>query len=86
MGFLRQEHWSGLHFLLQGIFLTEGSNLGLLHWQAGSLLTEPLGRALSLCYPLHRTLLPLENSYQYNSSDNSSSRMLHLSVNVQLLV
>ena len=82
MGFLRQEHWSGLHFLLQGIFLTEGSNLGLLHWQAGSLLTEPPRRDLSLCYPLHRTLLPLENSYQYESSDNSSSRMLHLSVNV----
>ena len=25
MGFLRQEYWSGLHFLLQGIFLTQGS-------------------------------------------------------------
>ena len=25
------------HFLLQGIFLTQGSNLGLLHWQADSL-------------------------------------------------
>ena len=28
MGFSRQEH---CHFLLQGIFLTQGSNLGLLH-------------------------------------------------------
>ena len=27
----------GCHFLLQGIFLTQGSNLHLLHWQAGSL-------------------------------------------------
>ena len=30
----------GCHFLLQGIFLTQGSNLSLLHllhWQAGSL-------------------------------------------------
>ena len=27
----------GNHFLLQGIFLTQGSNLCLLHWQAGSL-------------------------------------------------
>ena len=26
------------HFLLQGIFSTQGSNLHLLHWQAGSLL------------------------------------------------
>ena len=40
MGFLRQEYWSGCHFLLQGIFLTQGSNPGLLHllhWQANSL-------------------------------------------------
>ena len=27
----------GCHFLLQGIFLTQGSNLHLLHWQADSL-------------------------------------------------
>ena len=35
MGFSRQEYWSGLpfHFLLQGIFLTQGSNLHILHWQ-----------------------------------------------------
>ena len=31
MGFSRQEDWSGLPFLLQGIFPTQGSNLGLLH-------------------------------------------------------
>ena len=31
MGFSRQEYWSGLHFLLQGIFLTQGLNPGLLH-------------------------------------------------------
>ena len=29
MGFSRQEYWSGLHFLLQRIFSTQGSNLGL---------------------------------------------------------
>ena len=29
--FSRQEYWSGCHFLLQGIFLTQGSNPGLLH-------------------------------------------------------
>ena len=27
----RPEHWSGCHFLLQGIFLTQGSNPGLPH-------------------------------------------------------
>ena len=31
MGFSRQEYWSGCHSLLQGIFLTQGSNPGLLH-------------------------------------------------------
>ena len=31
MGFSRQEYWSVLPYLLQGIFLTQGSNLWLLH-------------------------------------------------------
>ena len=31
LGFSRQENWSGCHSLLQGIFLTQGSNPGLLH-------------------------------------------------------
>ena len=30
LGFSRQEYWNGLHFLLQGIFLTQGSNPHLL--------------------------------------------------------
>ena len=34
----------GSHSFLQGIFPTEGSNLCLLHWQAGSLLSEPPGK------------------------------------------
>ena len=42
-GFPRQEYWSGLPFLLQGIFLTQGSNLHLLHWQADSLPLSHLG-------------------------------------------
>ena len=31
MGFSRQEYWVGCYFLLQGIFPTHGSNLGLPH-------------------------------------------------------
>ena len=31
MGFSRQEYWSGLHALLQGIFPTQGLNPGLPH-------------------------------------------------------
>ena len=39
----------GCHFLLQGIFLTQGSNLCLLcllHWQADSLPLGPLGNQI----------------------------------------
>ena len=46
IGFSRQEYWSGCHALLQGIFLTQGSNLSLfciLHWQVGSLPLAPPG-------------------------------------------
>ena len=46
MGFSRQEHWSGLPFLFQGIFLTKGSNPSLLHWQVGSLPLAYLGSPL----------------------------------------
>ena len=42
----------GCHTLLQGFFLTQGSNLHLLfllHWQAGSLPLAPPGKPLELC-------------------------------------
>ena len=42
--FSRQDYWSGLQALLQGIFPTKGSNpslLSLRHWQSGSLLLVP---------------------------------------------
>ena len=38
----------GCHALLQGIFLTLGSNSHLLHWQADSLLSEPPGKPLQV--------------------------------------
>ena len=50
MGFSRQEYWSGLPCLFQGIFPTQGSNsclLHLLHRQMGSLLLVPPGKPLS---------------------------------------
>ena len=37
----------GGHFLCQGIFLTQGSNLCLLHQQADSLLLEPTSKPLT---------------------------------------
>ena len=33
----------GCHFLLQGIFLTQGLNLPLLHWQVDFFTPEPAG-------------------------------------------
>ena len=33
----------GCHFLLLGIFLTQGSNLHILHWQANFFLLSPQG-------------------------------------------
>ena len=39
----------GCHFLLEGIFPTQGSNLRLLHWQAYSLLLSHLGSRIK-CY------------------------------------
>ena len=44
-GSSRQEDWSGCHFLLQGIFLTQGLYLNLLSWQADSLATGAIGEA-----------------------------------------
>ena len=49
----------GCHAHLQGIFLTQGSNLGLLHWQADSLPSEPpcccaaAAKLLQSCPTLH---------------------------------
>ena len=42
-GFSWQEYWSGLPFLPQGIFPTQGSNQCLLHLEADSLPLTPLG-------------------------------------------
>ena len=44
LGFPGKNIGVGCPFLLQGIFPIQGSKLGLLHWQAGSLLSEPPGK------------------------------------------
>ena len=47
MGFSRQEYWSGCHFLLQGILLTQESNPGLLHCRQ---IIYPLSYAVTETY------------------------------------
>ena len=42
--FLGKNTAMGCHFLLQGIFLTQGSNPHLLHWQVDYFTTEPPGK------------------------------------------
>ena len=45
MGFPRQQYWNGLPFPPQGgIFLTQRSNLHLLHWKVDSLPLSHQGR------------------------------------------
>ena len=48
MEFSRQEYWSGLPCPSPGIFPTQGLNLHLLLWQAGSLPAAPPGKLLIL--------------------------------------
>ena len=53
--FSRQEYWSGLPFLFQGMFLTQGSNpclLHLLYWQEDSLPLSYLGNQVIAKYLL----------------------------------
>ena len=46
-GFPRKNTGTGCHFLLQGIFPDQGSNLCLLHWQVDSLPLSHQGRPIS---------------------------------------
>ena len=67
MGFPGQEYWSSCHFLLQGIFPTQESNLGLLHWQAVSLPLSHLGSPIFHFY-LFAYYLPLSLSFPCGSA------------------
>ena len=65
MGFSRQEYWSGLHCLLQGIFLTQKPNphlVCLLHWQSGSLPLAPPRKPTVATPEVHFLLMILEKT------------------------
>ena len=66
MRFSRQEYWSGLHFLLQRIFLTQGFNLCplchlcllcLLHWPEDSLPLHHLQALITFMRLYHQNLI-----------------------------
>ena len=67
MGFSRREYWKGCHFLLQGIFQTQGMNPGLLHWQEDYLPSEPPGKVMCLNNPSKETSAPgaIHRSHSY---------------------
>ena len=50
MGFPRAEYWRGLSFFSPWIFLTQGLNANLLHWQVDSLPLGHLGSPESAKY------------------------------------
>ena len=85
MGFSRQEYWRGLHFLLQGIFLIQGSNPHLLHWQMDSLPLHHLGSP-SFLYKLFKFLIislgkiynVLNNVLNYLNKGFEMSKILYL--------
>ena len=66
------------HFLLQGIFPTQGSNSSLLHWQAGSLPLAPSGKPHIAFYS--------GLNYSVSNINNTEYMLLSLmSLNISLL-
>ena len=57
MGFPRQEYWSRLPFPSPGDLLTQGSNLGLLHWQVYSVPVSHVWGPGRILAPLKRLSL-----------------------------
>ena len=69
----------GCHFLFQGIFLTQGLNLCLLHWQADSLPLSCLGSPLDL---FNSRLLPKRKLYITSFSSLKISTLKQLLKNL----
>ena len=68
-GFLGKNTGVGYHFLLQGIFLTQGLNprlLHLVHWQADSLPLVPPGKPQALITYLFYTVVYICQSQSPN--------------------
>ena len=81
MGFPRQEYWSGFHFLLQEIFLTQESNLHLLHWQVDSLPLSHLGSLFNSVQLFSRVQLfatPWTAAHQASLSITNAQNLLKL--------
>ena len=83
MGFSRQDTGGGCHFLLQGIFPTQGSNPGHPTLQADALTSEPPGRpnpskmvGVAIGHQKADTLKPYsQKTSQSNHMDHSLNSM-----------
>ena len=67
MGFSRQEYWSRLHFLLQGLLAPKRLNPRLLHWQADPL---PLSHQGSPFIYIHILLYLYIHTHYYRYTHN----------------
>ena len=61
-GMLQKNTGVGCHFLLQGIFPTQGWKLHILHWQVDSLPSEPPGKS---ALGKRSVLVSLSHNYGY---------------------
>ena len=65
----------GCHFFLQGVFLTQISNLHLLHWQMDSLPLNPLGspslqhriNQVNVFCPFSLSVIELDSCFQWSA-------------------
>ena len=78
MGFPRQGYWSGLPFPSLGVFLTQGLNLQLLHWQMDSL---PLSHQGS---PWHGNASPPNKCF--SKEDGSSMAIYNLASTIHSII
>ena len=77
-GILRPEYWNGSHSLLQGIFPTQGSNLGLLHCRQDSLQAEPPGKPFNTRDYSYRILLKVRIIHEVTSIETEKIALIPL--------
>ena len=73
MKFLGKNTGMGCHFLLQGVFLTQGLNSCLLHWQVGSLPLSHQRSPNQLCSSLYHIFVAVLEKCQRRVSGTSAA-------------
>ena len=70
----------GCHFLLQGIFPTQGSKSGLLHWQVDSLPLNHLGSPFVYLTTIRKYLI----KYHLQQQTFKSAKTLGINVKIRV--